>query len=142
MFACRGLFGSSVLKPNLSNHSLSDINAGDSDAKAYVIFGNDGQLLRHTDFSGDSFYTDEWLTGVVTSAEAALYEVVVAVTAGSLDYGTAGTFNLGSARQFGCQVPTNGGQSSATITAQIRRVSDSLVMASATIDFSAVSSNL
>jgi hypothetical protein len=141
MFASRGFFGSGAIKPNLSDHSLNDFNVGTSDAEAYFIFGNDGQLTRHTDMVGTSIVSGEWLTGVVSASEASQYELVVSVTAGSLSYGGAGTFNLGSARQLGCYVGANQGSKSATAQVQIRRIADALVMASATLSFDVTSSN-
>lgn len=141
MFAARGFFGSGGTKPNLTDHSLTDINTGASDAEAYVIFGNDGSLTTHTDSFGNVTVADEWLTGVVTPSEAGLYELVITVTSGHLDYGSNGAFNLATARKVGCYIGANLGFQVATATAQIRRVSDALVMATGILHFDVESSN-
>jgi hypothetical protein len=142
MLASRGFFGSGAIKPNLTDRSLVDVNAGASDAEAYVIFGNDGRLTVHTDTAGTGTVSNQWLTGAVSPSEAGLYELVVTLASGSLDYGAAGTFNLGTSRQLGCYVGANDGTASAAVDVQIRRVADSLVMATASLSFHAESSNL
>lgn len=141
MFAARGFFGSGTTRPNLTDLSLFDINTGESDAEAYVIFGNTGALTTHTDTVGDNVVANQWLTSIVTPAEAGLYELVLTVTSGHLDYGSNGTFNLATSRKVGCYMTANAGNQTATVTAQIRRVADSLVMATATLDFDVESSN-
>lgn len=141
MFAARGFFGSGTTRPNLTDHALFDINTGESDAEAYVIFGNDGSLTTHTDSFGNTTVVNEWLTGLVTPAEAGLYELVLTVTSGHLDYGSSGTFNLGTSRKVGCYISANAGNQTASATAQIRRIADSLVMATGTLDFDVESSN-
>jgi hypothetical protein len=141
-FAARTFFGYGAAKPNLTNHSLTDFNAGTGIASAWVSFNNDGTLSAHTNNGGTNYHSNEWWTGgPLTSSEAALYELVVVVTSGALQYGSAGTFNLGVSRQIGCNVAANGGEKTAVCTTSIRRVSDGVVMASATMDFTATSSN-
>jgi hypothetical protein len=142
MFAARGLFGAGSVKPNLSDHDLFDFNTGTSDAEAYLLFYTDGTLLTHTDNFGNTLITREWMTGVISPSEAALYELVVSVTSGFLSYGTSGTFNLGTARQIGCHVNANAGSKFASGTVQIRRAADSLVMASAGFSFDVSSTNV
>jgi hypothetical protein len=140
MFASRTFFGAGAVRPHLTDRSVSEINPGTAPADAYIRFEITGGLY----VNGATAFTvaDEWMTQPVTAAQAQLYDLVVVKNSGSLQYGAPGTFQLGlSPLAFGCSVDTNGGVNLANITCSIVRRSDSAVMASATFNFEAVSSN-
>lgn len=136
MFCSRGFFASKVIQPVLTNRTVMDSNAGTAPATASVRFRNDGVLETHFgDIDG------QWLSGIVGSSQAGEYELIVSVSSGSFSSGSAGTYNLGTSRFFAVTIGTNAGTKTCVFSAQIRRIADSLVMASATITLTAQSSN-
>lgn len=132
-------------KVALSNRTLSavDIELGVSaSANATFQLNNDGTAAAvitgnsSTPAAGTTAYTGEWLRSGVASD----YEAVVAVTAGALNSGAAGTFSLATSRSFGVNTSrsTLGTNTvTATITIQIRKTGTTDVLASATISLSA-----
>lgn len=137
MFASRGFFGAGVVKPNLTDRFVADINPGTDDADAYVTFGPTGYLQ----IKGSVLADREWMTGAITAAEGATYELIATKTAGTLTYGASGTYNLGTARKFGCFIAQNMGTQTALVTFEIRKVGTTEILASCSMDFEALSSN-
>lgn len=140
MFASRGFFGAGVVKPNLTDRDVDDVNTGTDEADAFVVFQTNGELWIKTTFAYLAV-DGEWMTGVITPAEAAGYELIANKTAGTLTYGATGTFNLGTARKFGCYIGQNLGSQTASVTFQIRKVGTTEILASCSIPFEAYSSN-
>lgn len=136
MFCSRGFFASKVVQPVLTNRTVMDANAGTGPATASIRFRNDGVLEPHW---GE--VDGQWLSGQVDPSQAAEYELVVAITSGSFSAGSAGTYSLGTSRFFAVTIGANAGTKTCVFTAQIRRIADSLVMASASITLTAQSSN-
>lgn len=124
----------------LTNHNISDVSAGGS-VSAQLLLNNDGTADFQRTVGADGTYAGEWVVGApISSAVAALYEVVVTLTSGTFSVGAAGTFNLGTSRLWSVSAGS-GANKTATATFSIRRVADAAVMATATITLTADGTN-
>lgn len=114
-----------------------------ADASAKLQFVNDGTLVFTPSSGIPATQAGQWLTGI-SSTEAALYELEVVITSGSAydAVGTtaagAGTWrDLASNWMYG-NIRTTIGSKSTTATFTIRRKSDTVTMATASIVITAL----
>lgn len=110
--------------------TVSDSVATPTTALAYLSFENDGDIT--TLDSGGSTNIGDWLV----AGAAAAFDINVTVNSGALQVGAAGTFNLGTTRQFGCDKAIVG-TSTANVTFKLRRAGSSTDLDTATVAFSA-----
>lgn len=115
---------------NLTTVSLSDLAISPANATTSYSLNNNGTAT--TTGSGSGATT--WLT---PSSSAGNYEARMTVSSGSFTSGaaTGSWLNLGTSRFWTLTESTNGNSSlNVTGTIEIRRVSDSVVVASASVD--------
>lgn len=112
--------------------TISDVVTDPDDSIAYLNILADGTLSQDTTTNGN-----EALGNWLESGAAAQFDVNVVVNSGALQVGAAGTFNLGSNRQFGCENATVSLAKTANVTFNFRRAGGSTNLASKTVDFSA-----
>lgn len=108
---------------------LDDLVVSPANPNAYLIFGNDGSVSEDYSVGGPSVLGDWLILGV-----AADYDVNAVVNSGALQVGAAGTFNLGTTRNFGCDRSTDG-TNSANVTFNLRKAGSSNNLASKTVTF-------
>jgi hypothetical protein len=120
------LIASGGLQVALEAHTVSRIVVDPADAYAGLRLNSSG-IIEERKASYTAFET--WLL----SGAASDYEVRATLNTGSLTSGTTGTWlSCGTSREWLCS-STVIGISQATLTIEIRRVSDSLILESAAV---------
>lgn len=116
----------------ISDQSPYTYNITPTSSTAEYSLKNDG-VAQYIDSVGTTPISGEWLV----SGSAADFEVRATATSGTLTYGTTGSWeSLGTTRAWGV-TRTTIGIKSCTLTIEIRRASDGVVLDSATITLSA-----
>lgn len=130
--------------PALSAASYSDIQTSPTDSVCSITFANTGQLSQFTTGGGSANVLAQWLTSLDAVA-AALYELEAVITVGTA-FNAAGTTAAGSGTwrdlasnwTYGNTVTDNVNLAKETTsTFTIRRKSDLVTMASASITITA-----
>lgn len=119
--------GGSASGAQLLDGDYSDAQIDPANASCGLTVGNSGAATA----TGESPYT--WLLSGVNSD----YEIRADVTSGSLSSGTTGSWLVLSTSRSWAVTRTVIGTKTATMAVQIRRVSDSVVLTTATITITA-----
>lgn len=123
--------GTSTVSIDVQAAAYSTETTDPTNAYCYITFNVNGTVTLFSD-TGSSY---SWRIGG-TNADSALYSVRVTVDSGvALDIGTSGTWQvLSSARSFGIEDTTAGATfRNTSLTIEIRRDSDSVVLDSAVV---------
>ena len=113
----------------LTSAAFFDGSVGGPSASCGLRFSRNGALVN-TNGAGNVSLTNWWLPTTSTIGDS--YEVKCTLSSGSFSTGTSGTWQtISTDRDFTVSVGTNG-YKIATFNADIRRISDSVVVASAT----------
>jgi hypothetical protein len=112
------MVGGGGVDVNLTARSVSDNSAGVSTSVS-MFLNNTGVLQFTRTVGADVLPAQEWTRVPITAAQAAMFEAVVSVTSGTLSSGTAGTFNLGTTRNWGVAAGS-GATKTATISVTIQ----------------------
>lgn len=118
--------GSGALNVSLTARSISDASVSASGASYFL--NSDGTADFQRTVGTDGTYAGEWAPYVIPAAVAAQYEAVVSLVSGTLSVGAAGTFNLGTSRQWGITAGA-GATKSCTISVTIRYAGGGAVVA-------------
>lgn len=118
--------GGGGLKISLTARSISDASVSASGAS--YLLNSDGTADFQRTVGTDGTYAGEWAPYVIPAAIAAQYEAVVSLVSGTLSVGAAGTFNLGTSRQWGITAGA-GATKSCTISVTIQRAGGGAVEA-------------
>jgi hypothetical protein len=119
----------------LTSASFSDYRSGLSSASCGLTFSRNG-TLTNTNSAGNVALTNWWLPTTSTIGDS--YEVKCTLSSGTFSTGTSGTWQtISTDRAFTVAVSSSGFVKAATFNADIRRISDSVVVASATFTIEA-----
>lgn len=119
----------------LTNAYLSEYISGGASASCGLRFSRNGALVNLLGL-GDVSLTNWWLPTTTVIGDS--YEVKCTLSSGTFSSGTSGTWQTISAdRDFTVSVSGSGRFKIATFNADIRRISDSVVVASATFTIEA-----
>lgn len=120
----------------LAGGSYTDTELDPGTAICGIRLAADGTATNVRNAQGNQAISGEWARPI-DAGNGALYEARVTVTSGTLTTGTTGTWlALSSQRDWDVQRSTVGSKA-CTFTLEIRRVSDSVVVASASYTITA-----
>lgn len=118
----------------LTSASFFDGSVGGASASCGLRFSRNGALVN-TNGAGDVSLTNWWLPTTSTIGDS--YEVKCTLSSGSFATGTSGVWQtISTNRDYSVSVGSND-YKQATFNADIRRISDSVVVASATFTIEA-----
>lgn len=115
--------------------TVSDNVPGASASSTYNLV-NDGTATYSTLGGGSGSFPGEWVSPA-NSGNAALYEARATLTSGTFTSGTAGSWLALSSTRSWNVTQGSAGTKTAVFTLEIRRVSDSVVVASVSITLTA-----
>lgn len=119
----------------LTSDYLSEFISGGASALCGLRFSRNGALVNLLGL-GNVSLTNWWLPTTSTIGDS--YEVKCTLSSGTFSTGTSGTWQtISTDRDFTVSVTGSGRSKSATFNADIRRISDSVVVASATFTIEA-----
>lgn len=126
----------SGLTVTLAGGSYTDSELDPGTAQCGIRLGTDGTATNTRSAIGNQAISGEWARPI-DAGNGALYEARVTVTSGTLTAGTTGSWlALSSQRDWYVERSTLGSKA-CTFTLEIRRVSDSVVVASASYTITA-----
>jgi hypothetical protein len=128
------MFCNKVNFANLTNHTITDNGAGSGNGASEYHLNTDGTARSSTNWSGNSTFASEWLTGGdVGSFTATVTNSGTGLTSGSSALSTA--LNLGTGRYW-ANTSATAATLTSTLTVTIKDAYNGLTLATATITLS------